>query len=306
MHGLPDELGTLAPEESFLQAVPLSEIAQLMVGESCDVVESCVHILRARIADLTRLLRSGAIVIQLHLCAVTPDEHAVQAEISALRPWTINWSNVPDYIAPKAFHPLARACSVESTVHFMHSMNWPLSSFGASHIDFALRFDHAEYVSWARRTVGMCHTIIAAAYMCYALGTTLPLLAPPVEDIRNILDYPCFQHTYKPWTSAFLAAGELKHEHQAITPTRPVYSPLNRSNATICLAFTYNLNVRLRPTRDCAQLPPPNRLCAACRERDASAADEAVKRSHCRLTLSTVSSVSEHPISEYVRQSAAN
>lgn len=43
------------------------------------------------------------------------------AAIRALEPYTISWSNMPDYMAPQDFHRLARAISAPAdTVHFMH------------------------------------------------------------------------------------------------------------------------------------------------------------------------------------------
>jgi hypothetical protein len=53
--------------------------------------------------------------------AVTLSKQAVVASIHALQPYTVSWSNVPDYMTPRDFHKLARAISAtEDTVHFMH------------------------------------------------------------------------------------------------------------------------------------------------------------------------------------------
>jgi hypothetical protein len=73
---------------------------------------------------------------------VEPSHRALLAEISSLQPWAISWSNVPDYLSPKDFHAMARACSRpggEDTVHSLQSMNWPYDVVCASHIDLLLR-----------------------------------------------------------------------------------------------------------------------------------------------------------------------
>lgn len=58
---------------------------------------------------------------QVHLGAVLLDNREAVASIRALAPYTISWSNVPDYMHPADFHRLAQAVSAPSdTVHFMH------------------------------------------------------------------------------------------------------------------------------------------------------------------------------------------
>jgi hypothetical protein len=52
---------------------------------------------------------------------VTLDNQQAISSIRALEPYTVSWSNVPDYMSPRDFHKLARAISApEDTVHFMH------------------------------------------------------------------------------------------------------------------------------------------------------------------------------------------
>eukprot|EP00798_Chlamydomonas_sp_ICE-L_P029351 gene29351-12437_t len=44
-----------------------------------------------------------------------------QEEIRQLKPWTVSWSNVPDYVDTAAFHRMARQLSgAEDTVHYAH------------------------------------------------------------------------------------------------------------------------------------------------------------------------------------------
>lgn len=62
-----------------------------------------------------------AFCLQVHLGAVQLSNTAVVNKIWSLEPYTISWSNVPDYIHPADFHRLAQAISAPSdTVHFMH------------------------------------------------------------------------------------------------------------------------------------------------------------------------------------------
>ena len=47
------------------------------------------------------------------------------AKIKDLNPYTIDWSNIPDYLTREDFLFLAKEMSGEETVHYMHFMNWP-------------------------------------------------------------------------------------------------------------------------------------------------------------------------------------
>lgn len=73
---------------------------------------------------------------QVRLGAVEPSAAATVASIRSLKPYSMSWSNVCDYIEPETFHTMARACSApEQTVHFLHSMNWIQDVKGAFYMD---------------------------------------------------------------------------------------------------------------------------------------------------------------------------
>jgi hypothetical protein len=76
-------------------------------------------------APISQTAVSHVYCCQVRLAAVEPGAAATIAAIRSLQPYTMSWSNVPDYMEPAAFHRLARAVSdeVAGTVHFMHSMN---------------------------------------------------------------------------------------------------------------------------------------------------------------------------------------
>lgn len=56
-------------------------------------------------------------------------DQSVPQAIRSLRPWTMSWSNLPDYLAPRDFHAMARAVSGPGgadTIHYMNTTNWVL------------------------------------------------------------------------------------------------------------------------------------------------------------------------------------
>jgi hypothetical protein len=252
MFGVPDALGAVAPDESCLQTVPFVELARAHSRATCDVVETCVRILRVRIVDLSRHVRRGTVVVQLRLATLTPEACALHSEIRKLRPHTLNWSNVPDYFAPKTFHAMARACSAdEGTVHVMHAMNWPLYTHGSSHIDLAVRLEAEVVLRAFRHAVACAHGAIDALYR--ATGWDAVALAPPNTDIRNVLDFCFLRATFQHWADAFFALGGFAHAHQTMCDGGPVFSVLSRCDSTIVLAFSYNPTVRVTFIRENAE-----------------------------------------------------
>lgn len=245
MFGMPEELGVVSPGESFLQTIPFFELAKAHSNATCDVVETCVRIVRSRIAALSHQMRRGAVCVQLSLATLTPEASALHAEIRALQPHTLNWSNVPDYVTPKAFHKMARACSAaEDTVHVMHTMNWPLYTHGSSHIDFALRLKPTGVQSEFRKVVAAAHDSVDMLYR--VTGFDKVALAPPNTDVRNMLDLVFMNLTYRQCANAFLAHGDFANEHrQTMIHTAPIFSVLSRSNSTFVVAFSYDPTMTL-------------------------------------------------------------
>jgi hypothetical protein len=244
MFGLPDELGSVVEEESFLQTIPLTTLQRAHARADCDVVEICMRIVRAHIADLSCQLARGAITVRLRLAAVTPAVRALHAEIRALAPYTIGWSNDPDYFEPGAFHRMARACSAdEDTTHVMHTMNWPLYTHGASHIDLALRTKPEHIAHIFREYVAAVHEGLGDANRVF--GWDQVVLHPPNSDVRNILDYLCFLRMHKLWATAFFAQGGFAHAHQTLIVMPPMFSVLHRADSTFIMAFSYDPEVKL-------------------------------------------------------------
>ena len=50
--------------------------------------------------------------------------------IKSLNPYTVDWSNVPDYLHRDEFLAIAQEVSGDDTVHYMHFMNWATRVLG--------------------------------------------------------------------------------------------------------------------------------------------------------------------------------
>jgi len=236
----PDPEVDRSMSESFLQTLPFEELHHCMEERGLDPVQAGVEILRARLAQLAQAVRLGQVDIQVRLGAVVAEDKPLLKHIAALRPDTMSWSNVPDYITPPSrFHTLAAACSSPSTIHYMHSMNWPGSVKGACHMDFQVE-DLQGAPEVLKRLLAISKKDIQRKYK--ELGIKY-LLCPPVDNPRNTVDFQLFLRHYKDWVRAFFSEGRqqgLRDVEKQVSVDPPEYNILSRSNSTIGITFTYS------------------------------------------------------------------
>ena len=180
MFSIPSGSGEIALEENFLQSIQPQLLYAARRAGSPDIVQAGIGILRSGILSLANVIRSGKLAIELRYARVEPESSAVLASIRDLSPWTILWSNVPDYYAKRDFHRMARVCSpAEDTMHVAHSMNWPLDVLGTSYIDYLGHLKGAALASWALSTRDTGYQMIN--FLVKALGWDPCLLTPPAS-----------------------------------------------------------------------------------------------------------------------------
>eukprot|EP00798_Chlamydomonas_sp_ICE-L_P029353 gene29353-12439_t len=156
MFAVPRHFGELALDEKFLQTLSTSEIfGEMKKHQERDIIGAGVELLRFRMERLGRFLRAGHVQVDVWLANLTPENKNLQEEIRQLKPWTVSWSNVPDYVDTAAFHRMARQLSgAEDTVHYAHSMNWPVEVKGASYLDFLRGDESKEKVNFEKVVTG--------------------------------------------------------------------------------------------------------------------------------------------------------
>ena len=89
-----------------------------------------------QLEKLRRSLTNGQLVVTVEVRKLVPDNYLLCQEIQKMSPARIDWSNVPDYLAPQDFFDMARQCSVAGTQHTMHLMNWVGKTFGCELFDY--------------------------------------------------------------------------------------------------------------------------------------------------------------------------
>mmetsp|Transcript_10401 Transcript_10401/g.24413 ORF Transcript_10401/g.24413 Transcript_10401/m.24413 type:complete len:183 (+) Transcript_10401:256-804(+) len=119
-------------------------------------------------------------------------------EIASMRPWSISWSNVLDYMGPKTFHKLARKLSVHGDViHFGYSMNWPSAVKGAHLVDYMLCKGNTELAETRAKFIQTSNEM--DAHVVTSFGLDGVLRTPPPENPMNTVDALLTRVHYKAW-----------------------------------------------------------------------------------------------------------
>ena len=247
-------------DESVFHNIP-AQILWRRRRETPDIVAAAVAHLREGIKALAERVAAGKITVELRLHQLSPSSTAEMASISALKPFTMSWSNVSDYVSMRDFHAMARACSGPGgadTIHYGYSMNWPLVVKGASVLDWMLM--EPERPEGAKPNPksplqlfqkGALAVIDASYAVC---GCKPYLLFPPPEDMRNLVDLALFNVPASAnvpsfrdkWLDAFFSAARLRdRERQVGAVANAMFSQLSRSSSTVFFIFTYDPDIRM-------------------------------------------------------------
>lgn len=177
-----------------------------------------------RVSLLMALARSGKVKVSVKVAFVECGK--VAQDIASLKPHSISWSNVLDYLDPSDFHRLARECSSvdkdRPTAHFGYSMNWPRWTFGATIIDIA--------------TTAECMNLIesAAKSIRKSFGDdvfSLPLRANPINTTKRLLAVKY----HKSWVDYFFGHSRAERQHIEI----PEFNPLSSAPSIISMGWLY-------------------------------------------------------------------
>lgn len=249
-----------ALNECVFHCIPVQQLWRRR-RDAPDVVAAAVAHLRHGIADLGARVTAGKLTVELRLQILSLSATAELASISALKPYTMSWSNVSDYMPMRDFHAMARACSGpggEDTIHFGYSMNWPVLVKGASVLDWMLtqpdspqpgeRNPLQMMQSGAVTTIGMLYDV---------LGCKPYLLYPPEDDMRNLVDFMLYMAPTTEdgrfgfrdkWANAFFAAARLQDRSRQVGAVEPsMYSPLSRTASTVYFTYTYDPDITMTP-----------------------------------------------------------
>ena len=238
MFDCPDGTPPLDNDETIFSSLNLPEIMDLLrkdnkLSKMTTIVEAAEEYALGGIAKLASWAQSEQVSLEL-MCAPIQD---VLDDVAARKPWTMSWSNLPDYVDYAEFHKMARRCSVHGdTVHYGYSMNWILEVSGINIIDY----------QGNKRTEARASIIEMAnenAESCYRIcGWTRHFrLPPPTNPINTTSQYGLEFLHYKKWADYFFEIARRGGPCQVANVEHAIGSPLsNTGSSTVAFTWTYD------------------------------------------------------------------
>ena len=252
MFALPED-GKVADNEDVFQVVNLKELIEHYDQHSTDgdCVKALTTLLEGRIHRLKRRIQSQNITVEVHCEEVNlKNEILIDKICNDLRPRSMSWSNVCDYIDPVEFHMLARKCSVgNETIHFGYSMNWPQDVKGAFIGDFCLGEENDELKDFIKESIRAFENSIEVTWKHYLSTAFKYLTFPPHTNPMNVIDWGLTNRMqlYETWFQAFIHSGGEMMEHQFGSDMNVLYQFNQRTNSVLLLHWTYDSEINMVP-----------------------------------------------------------
>ncbi|KAL7578497.1 hypothetical protein ACA910_011561 [Epithemia clementina (nom. ined.)] len=190
----------------------------------------------SKISELAHLVEQKLVSIEF-ICAKV---ETVLDEIAAMKPWTMSWSNLPDYFDYKEFHRMARRCSIHGdTIHLGYSMNWSIEVMGTNILDFARDKSQTE----ARRQIlDKTNEVVELVYKDFGWETYFRL-PPPTNPINTTSNFMLEPAQYRLWAKYFFDLArrdggtcQVAHVQHALGCS--VFAPTGSS--TVYMTWTYD------------------------------------------------------------------
>eukprot|EP01034_Spumella_vulgaris_P023120 gene23120-29313_t len=247
MFANPYERESLATNSSFFHSVPDRE--SMFGDKNVSFVTAAVNAVKIKIGRIAEHVRAGRIVMSVRFGSVSLEQPARVREISALKPWTMSWSNVCDYFHPKEFHQLARRCSdVEDTVHYAYTMNWTMNVLGSQIFEYQMMVAVSEDKSTKKLQDIIASGKMGVSVLYNTMGVSQYMICPPIYNVRNMTAYTLGMTCYEDYVKAFFDFSVDKKagcERANVGMVEfGMLNLLNRSCTQINFTFTYDKEIK--------------------------------------------------------------
>ena len=242
-----DVCGTMkAQEELFFKAIDLTA-AEFEKDRHPLLFDTIVGVTMTTVRGFRSYVKMEKIVCHLHTKFVDPTDMELAATIKRLNPFSIDWSNVPDYFEKNSFIRFARACSVDNTMHTMHFINWPQFVFGAVHVDWADCQDRCQLLHRKYKAdMAKKETLMQHLYQDEKSIMSFFETVPYMNTLNEISMFLAI-HFRKRFEDFFLSDENgnvlTRFDTDLIDPI--FYSFFDQSNTMIQSAFTFGENAEL-------------------------------------------------------------
>ena len=155
-------------------------------------------------------------------------------EIKDMKPYTVDWSNIPDYFCREEFLQMARAASTDETVHYFHMMNWVQNYKGASVFDYSLE-GKVQLVTNGINAFKNAHAFL------YGLETYRSMWTEEIKcrNDLNVIDFFLARDCGEKYLKHFLGNGI----EFSLAPQN--YGQFHRSGTTMRAGITFDENIEI-------------------------------------------------------------
>jgi len=233
--GAPERAG----DENIFSAVNIFTLSETGCPCPSPIMPAVRKWVLERIERLENWIFGRDVQIELiHRAVVAEDREFIQ-QLQSMKPYSVSWSNVLDYIATEEFHEMASTIGSKDCLHFGYSMNWKIGIKGTFIMDYPTSDTRKVLIDDAKQMRKETWKIMGAENL---------LRWPPVDNIMNTTDSMLDFEFFKTWTDYFFSK---KKETLPIKVVReevdPCNSPLSPSGGYVNLAWTYDPDLSVHP-----------------------------------------------------------
>lgn len=236
MFDCPDGTAPHAMNETIFSAFDWKEVVKLM-SQTNTLLDAAEIYALSNLSKLADWVLQERVVVELFCSKI---ENMVE-DVAVLKPWTMSWSNVIDYVDHKDFHRMARACSAHGdTVHFAYSMNWASHVWGTNLIDFQGK----EKTDLRTQIIESANDEVEKAYKMFGWDKYLRL-PPPINPINTTSIYGLEMMHYGSWVEKFFSIAKREGPCEMGMSEHVVGSPISPTgSSTVGFTWTYDPDVK--------------------------------------------------------------
>lgn len=227
-----------AKNESIYNVLQMDKRFANKWKEAGSMKKTASLILLEGIQKMKKWILTGNLVIDFMNETVSPENVSLIQKLSAMKPWSVSWSNCIDYVHPIKFHRMAKEIGSEDCVHFAYTMNYIHSVKGSHIMDYPDAKVRSELLNASSECIKMM----------WGMTGLLDLYRfPPIDNPLNVGSVGPIMKTQKEWVRWFLCRKIAKCPvHYNADSVLPVfYAPTHRANTIVHFAWTYDQELRL-------------------------------------------------------------
>jgi len=236
----PDGTPPLENDETVFAAFSWMEIMKIRLEHErsgMDILMAAERYALAGVEKLAKWAANGSVTVELKCAAIQDVIH----EVAEVRPWTMSWSNILDYLDYREFHRIARACSIHGdTIHYAYSMNWSTEVMGVSIVDYPGK----ERAEIRAELLDSANDAVERFYMCF--GWDRHLRCPPPTNPLNTSSQFCLEQLhFRAWARCFFDVARREGHLNVANIEHSVGSPLSSTGgSTVAFTWSYDPDIR--------------------------------------------------------------